>query len=90
MPIWFQNTFLVEQAYKLEKTLLAQIWREMSKTHSSMYHLETTYFIQIWREMSIWFENTKFYVSPRDYIFHPNFTWNVDLVRKHIFSRASL
>ena len=58
------------------------------ETRSSMYHLETAWFIQIWREMSIWFENTNFYVSPRDYIFHPNLTWNVDLVRKHIFGRA--
>ena len=30
MSIWFENTFLVVQADRLEKSLLAQIWREMS------------------------------------------------------------
>ena len=30
MSIWFENTFLVVQAYRLENSLLAQIWREMS------------------------------------------------------------
>ena len=28
--IWFQNTFFVVQAYRLETSLLGQIWREMS------------------------------------------------------------
>ena len=28
--IWFENTFLVVQADRLENSLLAQIWREMS------------------------------------------------------------
>ena len=30
MSIYFENTFLVVQAYSLENSLLGQIWREMS------------------------------------------------------------
>ena len=30
MSIWFENTFLVVQAYRLENSLLGQIWRERS------------------------------------------------------------
>ena len=68
MSMWFENTFLVVQAYKLENWLLG---------HSEV-------------KSRFWIENTKFYVLPRNYIFHPNLRWNVDLVQKHIFRRASL
>ena len=30
MSIYFENTFLVAQAYSLDNSLLGQIWREMS------------------------------------------------------------
>ena len=29
MSTWFENTFLVVRAYRLENSLLGQIWREM-------------------------------------------------------------
>ena len=59
MSIWFENTFLVVQAYRPETSLLGQIWREMSIWFENTffvvqaYRLETSLLGQIWREISI-------------------------------------
>ena len=61
---------------RLKNSLLGQIWRERS--------------ILGRKHKALLVQNTQFFVSLRHCTVHQNLTWNVDLVRKHIFGRASL
>ena len=89
MSTWFENTFSVVEAYRLENFSFRPnlTWNVDfgSKTRSSMYHLETAQLIQIWREMSNSFENTLLVVQAyrlETFTFRLNLTWNVDFGSK--------